>query len=88
MSNLKIEVTVDQESMGEGWEDVERFCEMLAEALEGEYPEAVISVEPECSTLNGGCVYVDCEDFSEEEAVRNMVKYWSEGIYSDGEWIS
>lgn len=91
MSKREIEITVDQESMGDesGWEKVGRFCEMLQEAVSNEFPAADVTVKPERSTINGGRIeiYGDWDGYASEDVVRSVIKHWSETIYSDGEWL-
>lgn len=54
MSERKIVVTVDEESMGNLWHHVDEYCDTLRDALEEEFPDAEISVKPERRLVNGG----------------------------------
>lgn len=90
MSNRSILVMVDEDSMGNDWDEVDAFCHTLAETLSAEFPETEITVKPERNAVNGGRTEIggDWDSYvGGEDRVYTLVKHRSEQIFSSGAYI-
>ena len=86
MTTRKIIITADQAALGDAWEHVDRYCELLETQLRRDFDATEVVVMPERKDFNGGHIELQGEWEGAEDDARALIADRSETILADAVW--